>query len=62
LSLRKYQQATENIKKLRPDLLLLKRYIEGLPVETDDKNSLELAKYLSDVTKNPDIYSFLNER
>lgn len=49
------------MEKARPDLLDIKGYIEGLPEEIDERDSLERAKYIKKLTQNVNIYAFLKD-
>ena len=51
------------MEKSRPDLLILKGYIEGLPVEEDYLNSLERTDWVrKKLSTNPNIFAFMRER
>ena len=51
------------MEKSRPDLLDLKGYIEGLPVEDDQRDSVERANWVRNkLSTNPNVYAFIRER
>lgn len=50
------------MEKARPDLLDIKGYIEGLPEEVDERDSIERANYIKKLTQNINIYAFLKDR
>ena len=62
LGLNRYYRTFASVEKSRPDLLILKGYIEGLPVEENDLNSLERAKWVRNkLSTNPNIFAFIRE-
>ena len=63
LGLNKYYKTFASVEKSRPDLLILKGYIEGLPVEEDSLNSLERTDWVrKKLSTNPNIFAFMRER
>ena len=64
LGLNKYHRTFAIVERYRPDLLTLKGYIEGLPQEEDERDSLERANWVRNKLSKipPNIFEFIRER